>query len=280
MKIAKSLCRIFTLLIVLPSVVVAENLDLQDPLDDPINTPIENLDDNLEPMTAETNETDSVTHSSVADRMPSQETLNVPVKDNANGAQPSDVALGKTFWSLTDDNWGLQTGTGALVIFPARVAKTGQTITYATEDDGDHQKGATVLPRFTDNDNGTISDNLTGLIWIKNANCLEETKTWKDALYYALILKEGTCGLSDGSRVGDWRIPNIKEFQSLIDFSKKGPALPDHHPFVKVQSSSYWSATTRVNDTTNAWIINIDSGFVNHFDKSFVNNVWPVRGGQ
>ena len=54
-------------------------------------------------------------------------------------------------------------------LFP--VEKTGQTTSYATGDDGDLEKGlAWPNPRFTDNEDGTVTDNLTGLIWLKNAN--------------------------------------------------------------------------------------------------------------
>ena len=56
--------------------------------------------------------------------------------------------------------------------YPAPVHKTGQTTSYATGDDGDLEKGvAWPNPRFTDNSDGTVTDNLTGLIWLKNANC-------------------------------------------------------------------------------------------------------------
>ncbi len=51
--------------------------------------------------------------------------------------------------------------------------RTGQTTSYATGDDGDLQVGVDwPLPRFTDNNNGTVTDNLTGLIWLKNGQHL------------------------------------------------------------------------------------------------------------
>ena len=53
----------------------------------------------------------------------------------------------------------------------APVPKTGQTTAYAAGDDGTLQKGvASPTPRFTDHGNGTVTDNLTGLIWTKDAN--------------------------------------------------------------------------------------------------------------
>ena len=64
----------------------------------------------------------------------------------------------------------------------APVERTGQTESYATGDDGDLQRGAIwPNPRFTDNGNGTVTDNLTGLIWLKNADCFGQ-RSWSDAL--------------------------------------------------------------------------------------------------
>ena len=48
------------------------------------------------------------------------------------------------------------------------VSKTGQTTLYATGDDGDLEKGDPVSPRFTDNGDGTITDNATDLVWAKD----------------------------------------------------------------------------------------------------------------
>ena len=54
----------------------------------------------------------------------------------------------------------------------ALVPQTGRTATYAAGDDGAIRAGVALpSPRFTDNSDGTITDNLTGLIWLKNANC-------------------------------------------------------------------------------------------------------------
>ena len=61
---------------------------------------------------------------------------------------------------------------------------------------------------------------------------------------FAAFLASGACGLSDGSTLGDWRIPNIRELHSLVDFGRVAPALPDGHPFLNVQELVYWSSST------------------------------------
>ena len=186
------------------------------------------------------------------------------------------------------DIFGL-TGTYPL----AGVARTGQTTCYdvggavepcsGTGQDGDNLKGiAWPNPRFTDNSNGTVTDNLTGLIWLKNANCFE-LQAWGSALSYcnALVGDNTQCGLNDGSSIGDWRLPNRFELESLLDMSRSSPALPLDHPFSSVKSSVYWSSTTYAVDTDNAWGVYLLNGFVYSISKiAATSYVWPVRSEQ
>jgi hypothetical protein len=177
----------------------------------------------------------------------------------------------------------------ALIGLRAQVPKTGQTTSYATGDDGDLEKGVSwPNPRFTDNGNGTVTDNLTGLIWLKDANCYD-TRSWANALSDANTLANGTCSLSDGSSAGDWRLPNVRELQSLVHYGVHSPAVPNTAgtgkwtsgaPFTGVQSWYYWSSTTYAADTTDAWLVYLGHGGVNPDDKTATFYVWPVRGGQ
>ena len=164
---------------------------------------------------------------------------------------------------------------------PAPVPKTGQTTSYATGDDGDLEKGvAWPNPRFTDNEDGTITDNLTGLIWLKDANCFGK-RTWGNALSDSNGLESGECGLTDGSSAGEWRLPNRFELESLLDLKNASPALPYGHPFTNVQSSGCWSSTTSAYGTDGAWYVAMGDGIVYYsYKHGGVNYVWPVRGGQ
>ena len=159
----------------------------------------------------------------------------------------------------------------------ASVEKTGQTTSYATGDDGDLQKGvAWPNPRFTDNGDGTVTDNLTGLIWLMDADC-GGTMTWNQALSYCNNLASGSCSLADGSVAGNWRLPNVKELRSLIDFGQSGPALPSDHPFLGIQPDPYWSSTTNVGYTINAWTMVMNSANGTSRIKTSARYVWPVR---
>ena len=166
---------------------------------------------------------------------------------------------------------------------PAPVPKTGQTTSYATGDDGDLQMGiASPSPRFTDNGNGTVTDNLTGLIWTKDAGC-GGSKTWSDAVNYCNILVDGGCTLSDGSILGDWRLPNIRELLSLVDYGNDDPALPTGHPFLNVQSSTsyfYWASSTGATQNIDAWGVLFYWGTDTGAAKTSLHGVWCVRGGQ
>ena len=171
----------------------------------------------------------------------------------------------------------------------APVPKTGQKSCYdwrggglidceGTGRDGELQKGRQwPYPRFTDNYDGTVTDHLTGLIWLKNANCYGIIDN-DDALRFSNKLENGECGLSDGSRPGDWRLPNVRELYSLIDFGNEEPALPSGHPFTSVQLSYYYTSTSLVTWSHDTWSVHMMRGHVlwSCDDDCYV---WPVRGG-
>jgi hypothetical protein len=209
------------------------------------------------------------------------------VVDTTSGdALAADLKSGKKAWVDGSEI----TGTASIPANPAPVAKTGQTTSYASKDDGNLKRGvAWPNPRFTDNGNGTVTDNLTGLIWLKNANAFG-TRTWANALTDCATLNSGEGGLTDGSVDGDWRLPNVQELQSLIDHGRYNPALcnaagtgqwTSGDPFTGVvQSDYYWSSSTRAAFTVYAWYVYLYDGYVYYYDKGGTYYVWPVRGGQ
>lgn len=137
--------------------------------------------------------------------------------------------------------------------------------------------------RFIDNKDGTVTDNLTKLVWLKNTNCFGKMD-WRSGIQAAKSLKEGDCGpnptlvLSDGSSAGDWRLPTMKELCTLIDLSRRDPALPNGHKFSVVPTGYHWSATTLDYYSGMAWIVYIESGTTCYEDvKNRAGYIWPVR---
>lgn len=197
-----------------------------------------------------------------------------PAQDPVNGAFPSHVLAGRTYWGLgSGSRWGYFTGTRPISPLP----KTGQTISYAPGDDGDLQIGeAWPVPRFTDDGDGTVIDQLTGLVWLRNANCFG-ARNRNQALTDANNLAAGFCGLTDGSNVGDWRLPNLYELHSLVDYTQFNPALSSGHPFIGSSSVSYWSSTSHSLGGGAGWYVNFLEGvvFVSNTTNSYA--VWPVR---
>jgi hypothetical protein len=125
-------------------------------------------------------------------------------------------------------------GDGAMVACPQTI--TGQ--------DGDYQKGTT--RSYTDNGNGTIIDNVTGLIWQKcsmgfnnDVGCTDDgdtnnnTATWANAITYCENLTLG------GS--SDWRLPGIKQLRSLVDYSRYNPSI--NNLFPNTVANGYWSSS-------------------------------------
>lgn len=209
-----------------------------------------------------------------------------------------------------------QAQSGGVVVIPlggdtyrAAVAKTGQTLCYVTPDnpgpdpaklvacagsgqDGEFQMGvAWPDPRFTDKLDGTVRDNLTGLIWLKNADCPGDLNqigngalTRSNALGFIDGLNQNQlisdCG--DANHNDDWRLPNRAELTSLLDISQSEPALPIGHPFTNVQSEFYWTSSYH------SFFVALGIGWAVHFSAGDVERmswklepsyVWPVRGG-
>lgn len=125
------------------------------------------------------------------------------------------------------------------------------------------------VTHFTDNGDGTIKDNFTGLNWQKNSSTTP--MDWEAALAYAK-------NMSLGSK-SDWRLPNIKELQSLNDVSRIKPSINKTYFPNIVTSAFYWSSTSQYKTPTVAWDFNTDYGVVTYDTKTVNKYVILVRGG-
>jgi hypothetical protein len=137
--------------------------------------------------------------------------------------------------------------------------------------------------RFTDMGDGTIRDNDSGLIWLKNANCFG-TMDWYDAMDKAADLADGQCGLADGSEAGNWKLPTYEEWVAFMEFFVyENPALAntvgdekwsEGDAFTGVKSSFYWSRTYQLDY---AWYAYMTDGYMEITNKDYYRYVWPIR---
>lgn len=120
---------------------------------------------------------------------------------------------------------------------------------------------------FVDNGDGTVTDTSTGLMWQQET---AGSMNWEGAISY--------CENLSLAGYDDWRLPNRNELQSLVDYSRDGPAI-DTSYFPNTMSSYYWSSTTNAS-TYAAWLLYFNAGHVHSYDNSSTSYVRAVRGGQ
>jgi hypothetical protein len=121
--------------------------------------------------------------------------------------------------------------------------------------------------RFTNNFNGTVTDELTQLTWQQFA--YNDSLSWEQALLYSDTLSSNA--------YYDWRLPNIKELQSLSDETKLNPSV-DTVYFSGFTTGNYWSSTSVSNLPQNAWYYNSQFGITSHHAKTAMHRIICVRG--
>ncbi|HAK93578.1 MAG TPA: hypothetical protein DCM87_00850 [Planctomycetes bacterium] len=143
--------------------------------------------------------------------------------------------------------------------------------------DGYYQSGCPTAGRFTDNGDGTVTDNCTGLVWQKDTADVngdgtivweQDTLTWQNALKY--------CESLEFAGHDDWRLPNVRELQSIVDYGRRDPSID---PVFGAKSERYWSSSTHVSLPGYAWLVYFYDGYV--FDvvgKGRLSFVRAVRG--
>lgn len=185
------------------------------------------------------------------------------------------------------------------------VRQTGQTDCYSESSpfdeiscetqlgsgqDGALQYGVPLpRPRFSKNGDGTVTDLATGLLWLEKADCFD-AKVWLDAFALASALFDGSvvdpsggdCGLSDGSSAGDWRLPNVREAESLFDYGLESISdTAGSAPWSEGDAFSglihiFWTSTTVRQSRLEAYQFS-RTNLIQKLGKSTPRRLWLVR---
>lgn len=146
---------------------------------------------------------------------------------------------------------------------------TGQTqdTTVSFGEDSDYNSTAT-QPSYTDNADGTITDNITGLMWVKSpvAAGIGGAYNWENAIT--------ACEGLNYAGYTDWRLPNIKELWSIAHYQSTNPSIA---VIFTSLSDYYWSGTTLSNDSTQAFSIDFSGGQCKLYAKSSSAYIRPLR---
>ena len=166
----------------------------------------------------------------------------------------------------------------------AFLPKTGQTTSYVDYDDGWYEAGSPASPRFVDNGDGTISDRATGLMWVKNPATVSGVGfdfssgyVWFSVGTFPAL--DAITAMNTAGYLGhsDWRLPNVKELHSILDYGASGPSIDP--VFSVAVELYYWSSTTRNGGSSDAWAVDFYDGYVNALSKNGSYSIRPVRGG-
>jgi hypothetical protein len=142
--------------------------------------------------------------------------------------------------------------------------------------DAGESSGFCVPPKYTDNGGGTVTDDVTGLLWQQDFTFSQpevcrsdgpgEGCNWTDAQTFCSELSLG--GFTTG-----WRLPTLPELYSLVDVgygTLTSAAFPYYTPDV-----SFWTATPA--GSGNAWLISLQFAYVYSGAVSTIGTVRCVR---
>jgi hypothetical protein len=125
-----------------------------------------------------------------------------------------------------------------------------------------------IKDRFTDNGDGTVTDLLLGLMWLKQPKQI--ALSYEEAVEYCRSLQiSGSSG---------WRLPTIAELNRIVDKKQENPALPTGHPFSGILTHvGYWSKSKHKFGPQYVYQMNMWAGKSAHLKKKDNGIAWPVR---
>ena len=128
----------------------------------------------------------------------------------------------------------------------------------------DNLAGAPNLESYTDNEDLTVTDNVTGLMW---QNGVLGSKMQPDAIMYCTNLRLGCHS--------DWRLPSVIELFSIVDYGKTFPSI--NAIFSPPPSGVFWSSSLPPGSPNYAWSVDFGSGYANYGLLTDLRGVLCVR---
>ncbi|MBB1077631.1 DUF1566 domain-containing protein, partial [Rhodoferax sp. 4810] len=186
-------------------------------------------------------------------------TPNTPIAQFWSGSPNADD--GDKAWSVAFSEYGSTYGNNRSVAKSIRLVRGGQS-----------------SDAFIDNGDGTVTQTNTGLMWAKCAegltgtNCETGTAMTKDWAAALTVASDGTLAIYN-----DWRLPNAKELQSLVDYGRTDPSINVSY-FPNTPSNHFRSSSAIAQNY--AFILLFSEGANSGFSKTANTYVRFVRGGQ
>jgi len=126
--------------------------------------------------------------------------------------------------------------------------------------------GAPNLEAYTDNGDGTVTDNVTGLMWQQTAPAL--SYPWATAIDY--------CSTLTLANRDDWRPPSLIEIFSIADDGQTNPSINGTY-FPSTPVNCFWSSTLVAGSSSDAWGVNFYVSAPIRYNMSTYCNVRCVR---
>ncbi|MCW8965426.1 MAG: DUF1566 domain-containing protein [Candidatus Pacearchaeota archaeon] len=195
--------------------------------------------------------------------------------EDGNIAEPDDEEFA-FYWDISGSNSPLTDGIANYInnsltpLGSGKIPDTGQTI-YYTDTFGEDSDYTINPPSYTDNGDGTITDNITGLIWQQEDDNIEK---WG----YEWSIKEYCSELSLGG-YNDWKLPTLRELNSIVNYATNPPSInslifPDTNPL------HYWSSDINPLSNNSRGYVIFEYGNIGFYSMGSLHHIRCVRSNQ
>jgi len=181
------------------------------------------------------------------------------------------IGFGSAVYAAFGDYWGARTFTSIIPVSTIKDLPVDVNCFSSNCKDFGSTAGRNLS--YTDNGDGTISDNVTGLMWVQDGNssgCNNGVElNWQDAINY--------CDNLNYAGYSDWRLPKFRELNSIVDTARYDPSINPVFINTAGTEGHYWSSTTYAGDTSNAYYVDFGYGRSSYTTNTYAYHVRCVR---